>query len=136
QRPFLLDLPTANSLHLRDATLEAQVRQTEQALTEQRPRWGEGAPAVRLLQTRLDDLRDRLQRQRDSIIEGYVESLALETQLLEHKRDELHRAYDEQFALASDVSSQDATLASLTEERVRAEAACDLIDDRLREVNL
>src|SRR5690606_9442885 len=104
--------------------------------TEQRARWGEGYPAVKLLQTRFDDLRDRLQRQRDSIIEGYVESLAQETQLLEHKRDELQRAYDEQFALASDVSSQAATLASLTEERVRAEAACDLIDDRLREVNL
>ncbi len=136
QRPFLLDLATANSLHLRDANLEDQVRQTEQSLTEQLSRWGEGYPAVKLLQARLDDLRNRLQRQRDSIIEGYVESLSQEHQLLEHKRNELQRAYDEQFALASDVSSQGATLAALQVEQARAETACDLIDDRIRQINL
>jgi succinoglycan biosynthesis transport protein ExoP len=136
QRPFLLEAATANSVHLRDANLESQVRQTEQALTEELARWGAGYPAVKLLQTRLDDLKQRLEKQREGIIEGYVDSLAQEYQLLEHKRNELQRAYDEQFALATDVSAQATTLKALQEERQRAETACDLVDDRIREITL
>lgn len=136
QRPFLLEMATANSTHLRDANLEQQVRQAEQALRAELARWGEGYPRVKLLQESLDELKTRLAAQRTQIVEGYVEGLRQQADLLQHKRDELQTAYDEQFELATDVSSQTVTLESLKTKLVRAEQNRDLIDERIKQLSL
>ena len=136
QQPFLLEMATANVTHLRDANLEAQVRQAEQALTAELAQWGEGYPRVKLLQGTLDDLKQRLANQRKHIVQGYVDGLEQEYELLRHKRDELQAAYDEQFKLAIDASEKTLTLNGLEEDLVRADAAADLINERLKEVSL
>ncbi len=136
QQPFLLEMATANSTHLRDANLESQVRQAEQLLDNELARWGEGYPRVKLLKASLEDLKVRLAKQRANIVEGYVDALRQEYELLKHKRDELQLAYDEQFKLATDVSTQTLTLSGLQEDLVRSEEAADMIDERIKELNL
>ena len=59
-----------------------------------------------------------------------------EYEVLEHKRNELRTAYDTQFKLAMDVSNQAMQLASLKEALLRTERLCDILDDRIKELNL
>ncbi len=136
QRMYLLEMASSQQHSMRDMDLEVQVRQVEQALTAQRSRWGEGHPSVKLLRESLDEVRDRLKKQQQAIIEAYVDGLRQEYQLMDHKRTELRTAYDTQFKLATDVSAQALELASLEEALKRTERLCDILDDRIKEVNL
>src|SRR5262249_19450449 len=77
-----------------------------------------------------------LKKQQQAIIESYVDSLRRDHELLEHKRDELRITYDKQYKQATDVSSQSLELASLEDAYKRTEKFCDILDDRIKELNL
>lgn len=136
QRMHLLEMASNQQHAMRDMDLESQVSQIEQQLTSERARWGEGHPRVKLLRESLDESRERLKKQQQAIIEAYVDGLRQEFQLLDHKRVELRTAYDTQFKLATDVSSQSLELASLEEALKRTERLCDILDERIKAVNL
>jgi polysaccharide biosynthesis transport protein len=136
QRPYLLEMAGAEHQALRDSELERQVKQLEQALVSERARWGEGHPRVRLLADSLDEMKVELQAKQKSIIEGYVESLRQQFELLDHKRSELQGAYDRQFEAASRVSSLVVHLTSLQEELARTEKMCDALDDQIKKLDL
>ncbi|CAN0368857.1 unnamed protein product, partial [Ectocarpus sp. 4 AP-2014] len=81
-------------------------------------------------------LSQRHEKQQEAVVTSYVDGLRQEFELLVQRRDELQKAYDKQFRLATEVSSQAAQLASLDEAYHRTERYCELIDDRIREVEL
>jgi capsular exopolysaccharide synthesis family protein len=136
QRPYLLELATANSTNLRDANLESQVREIEQQLNVELSKWGAGYPRVKLMKASLRDLEKQLTEQRQHLVEGYVDGVQQEFELLDNKRAELQKAYDEQFGLATDVSAQIVTQESLKQEVERAAENCALIDERIKQLNL
>lgn len=136
QRPFLLEAASSEQRTMRDMELENRVQQVEQALTSERARWGEGHPSVRLLRESLAEFRKRLDEKQKDIVDAYVDRLRQESELLEHKRNELRNAYDKQFRLATEVSSQALQLASLEDALKRTEKLCDILDERIKEVNL
>ncbi len=136
QRPFLLEMAAGTQAALRDIDLERQIKQLDQSLVSERARWGDGHPRVRLLAESLVELRKELKTKQASIIEGYVEGLKQSYELLDHKRSELQAAYDRQFEAATRVSSLIGQLGSLQETYRRAENGCDIVDERIKEVNL
>jgi len=136
ERIYLLEAASKERAGMRDTNLENQVRQIEQLLTTERAQWGEGHPKVKLLKESYDGLKDQLQKQQDAIVVSYVDSLRQEYEVLDHKRDELRTAYDRQFKMATDVSSQALELAALEEALQRTEQTCDILDERIKEVNL
>ena len=77
-----------------------------------------------------------LKKQQQAIVEAYVDALRQEYEVLEHKRNELRGAYDTQFKLAMDVSNQALQLTALKEALDRTEKLCDILDDRIKELNL
>ena len=62
--------------------------------------------------------------------------LRQEFEVLEHKRNELRSAYDTQFKLAMDVSNQALQLTGTQGGAGRTEKLCDILDDRIKELNL
>lgn len=136
QRLFIYEQATGASTSLRDANLETEVSQMEQELAVKLAQWGEGNRRAKQLKDTLDELKKRLAIQREDIIEGYIDSLRQECELIEHKRKELQTAYDAQFQLATEVGSQTLTLKSLHEELAKAEKNTALIDQRIKEINL
>jgi capsular exopolysaccharide synthesis family protein len=135
-RIYLLEAASKHQAGMRDMDLEQQVRQIEQVLTTERAQWGEGHPRVRLLRDSFAKQQKRLKEQQQAIVVAYVDELRQEYEVIEHKRNELRTAYDRQFKLATDVSSQALELASLEEALERTERLCDILDDRIKEVNL
>lgn len=136
QRPFLLDMAGDDQQALRDIELERQVQEVEQALASERARWGEGHPRVKLLRQSLAELRDKLTKMQEIVIEAYVESVRQQYELLDQKRSELQAAYDASFAAATQASSLLVQLNSLQEAYERTANMCDILDERIKEVNL
>ena len=136
ERVYLLEAASKEQAGMRDVDLENQVRQVEQVLTTERAQWGEGHPRVRLLRESYDELKKQLKKQQDAIVIAYVDGLRQEYEVLDHKRNELRTAYDRQFKMATDVSSQALELAALEDALERTERLCDILDDRIKEVNL
>ncbi len=135
-RMSLLEAASMDQRAMRDVDLERSIQSMEQALTAERTRWGEGHPRVKLLNESLTEQRKRLKKQQQAIIEAHVDALRQEFEVLEHKRNELRTAYDTQFKLAMDVSNQAMQLAGLKDALSRTEKLCDILDDRIKELNL
>ncbi len=136
QRLMLLEIAVSQQAGKRELDLANNVQQVEQALISERARWGEGHPRVRLLNDSLTELRGRLAKQQQAVISSYVDNLRQEYELLSHKRNELRAAYDKQYKLASEVSSKSLQLASLEDALERTERTCDILDERIKELNL
>jgi len=150
-RPFLLELASSQRSVAQDISvenqmqldLEKQIQAVELQLNNLRATWGDGHTRVKLLIESRDDLQARLAEQqeetearKDSIITAYVETVGQEYQLLAQKREELQRSYDTQFKLAMQVNSQAAKLSTLEDSLARTEKMVDILDDRIKEVNL
>jgi capsular exopolysaccharide synthesis family protein len=136
QRMFLLEMASSESNVHRDLDLESQVRTYEQSLTVERSKWGEGHPRVKLLRDSLTKLKKDVKKKQEAIITAYVDEARQQYELLDHKRAELQRAYDDQFKMASEVSAQVLELESLKEDVARTVKLCEILDDRIKEVNL
>jgi capsular exopolysaccharide synthesis family protein len=135
-RVYLLEAASKTQAGMRDMDLERQVRQIEQLLTTERAQWGEGHPRVKLLRDSYEKQQKRLKEQQQAIIVAYVDNLRQDFEVLEHKRNELNTAYNRQLKMATDVSSQALELAALEEALQRTEKLCDILDDRIKEVDL
>jgi capsular exopolysaccharide synthesis family protein len=136
ERMYLLEAASENQPMMRDANLEEQVEIVERSLTSERAQWGEGHPRVRLLRESLDEVRGKVQKQQQAIIVAYVDRLRQEYEVLEHKHKELRNAYDAQFKEATDASNQALQLASLQEAQDRTAQYCDVLEERIKELNL
>jgi capsular exopolysaccharide synthesis family protein len=136
QRPYLLEMAGAEQQALRDVELEREVKQLEQALVNERSQWGEGHPRVKLLADSLERLREELKEKQAAIVESYLESLRQHYELLDHKRSEVQAAYDRQFEAATRVSGLVVQLAALKDSYERTLNMCEILDERIKEVNL
>ncbi|MEM8943655.1 MAG: polysaccharide biosynthesis tyrosine autokinase [Planctomycetota bacterium] len=150
-RLFLLELASnrqsvANDIRVEDQLqlgIEQQIRDVDREINALRATWGDGHSRVKLALQSKSELEERLAQQqsevegrKDTIIAAYVETVAQEYQLLEQKREELQRSYDAQFKLAMQVNSQAAKLASLEDALARTIRLVDILDERIKEVNL
>lgn len=136
QLPYLRTLAYASGNDRRSGDLEVQIQNLELALLAERSRWGDGYPKVKLLKESLAGLVERRDKLQASTIKGYVDNQREEYELLVQRRDELQRAYDKQFRLATDVSSQAAQLASLQDAYEHAKGYSEQIATEMRQLNL
>jgi capsular exopolysaccharide synthesis family protein len=136
ERPYLLETASKQQAGMRDLDLENEVRSVEQMLTRERFQWGEGHRRVVMLLEQSTKLQEKLNKQKEAIIISFVEGLRQDYEILEHKRNELRTAYDHQFKMATEVSAQAIELSAKQNAVKRAEAECDIINERIKEVNL
>ncbi|WP_197529779.1 GumC family protein [Botrimarina mediterranea] len=136
QIPFLMELARTAQAGSRSGDLDGQIQMMEQNLIAQQAKWGPGYPAVRLLEESLAKLRERRAEQQQATLNAYVDGLRQNYELLAQRRDELQKAYDKQFALATEVSQQAAKLADLQEAYEQTSEYCDTLNKQIREVNL
>jgi capsular exopolysaccharide synthesis family protein len=136
QRLFLLDMAGSDQASLRDLEMERQVQQIEQSLSSERARWGEGHPRVKMLRDALNETREKVAEKQANTIEAYVETVKQRYELLEQKHAELQTAYDATFNNATQVSTEVIELQSLQDAFDRTAKYCEILDDRIRQVDL
>lgn len=150
-RPFLLELAStqqtvAHDIRIEDQLrlgIEEQIREVDREISALRATWGDGHSRVKLslqaktaLEQQLAEQKIAIEERKERIVAAYVETVAQEYQLLESKREELQRSYDAQFKLAMQVSSQAAKLSTLEDALARTIRLGDILDERIKEVNL
>jgi len=150
-RPFLMELASGQNSIAQDIRienqqqlgLEKQIQDIELAINELRATWGDGHTRVKLslqaktvLEARLEKQQAAVEKRKETILSAYLETVSQEYQLLEQQREGLQRSYDEQFQLAIQVSSKAAKLATLQEALARTIRLVDILDERIKEVNL
>jgi capsular exopolysaccharide synthesis family protein len=136
QRPYLMETAISQHSTSRTADLSNQVREVEQQLTVERSRWGDGYPRVRMLKESLDSMKSELAEQQAAVIEAYVDSLRQDYEILTSKRDELQRAFEKQFDLATEVSGQVIELDSLEAAVQRAAEDVSLLAEQIKRLEL
>jgi succinoglycan biosynthesis transport protein ExoP len=150
-RPFLLEQASAKStvaqeMHMQNQLelgIENQIQDVELSINSLRVTWGDGHPSVKLLlesrekmEQRLTDKQAAFEERKTAIVTAYVETASQQYQLVEQKRAELQRNYDTQFQLAMQVNSKAVQLATLEEAAARTARQVDILDDRIKELNL
>lgn len=150
-RPFLLELASnqqqvANELRFENQLqldLEKQAQELELQIATLKATWGDGHPRVQIMleqqeriQKRLAEQQAKVEENKATIVSAYVETVAQEFKLLEQKRAELQRTYDAQFKLAMQANSQSIKLAALEDSLDRTERLVEILDERIKEVNL
>ena len=151
QRVFLFEVASAQNSVVQEmrmenqllVSLEEQVQNIELQINELRATWGDGHARVKTalqsreaLEQRRAEQQTAITERKEAIITAYVETIAQEYHLLEQKREELQRSYDQQFKLAIQVSSQAAKLKTLEDGLERTIRLVDILDERIKEVNL
>jgi polysaccharide biosynthesis transport protein len=136
ERLYLLETAGKENAGRRDLDLEYQVRQVEQLLNNELAKWDRGHPKVRQLQKAYDGLKSRLKKQQEAIVVAFVAGLRQQCDMLENKRKELRMAHDSQYKKAIEVSSQAVELKTLENNVKRAERDYDIVNDRIKEVDL
>ena len=151
QRVFLFELASAQNSVVQEmrmenqllVSLEEQVQNIELQINELRATWGDGHARVKTalqsreaLEQRRAEQQTAITERKEAIITAYVETIAQQYHLLEQKREELQRSYDQQFKLAMQVSSQAAKLKTLEDGLERTIRLVDILDERIKEVNL
>jgi capsular exopolysaccharide synthesis family protein len=136
ERPYLLETASRELMGRRDVDLENQVRHVEQLLNTELAKWDVGHPQVQQLQKSHRNWQSRLKKQQEAIIVAFVEGLRQKAEGLEIKRKELSLAFNRQKQQAMEVSAQAVALDALQSKVKRAEGECDIINQRIQEVDI
>ena len=140
QKTKLIEAAMAQGLIKRDEFLQQQIHTLELLLSTESKRFGEGHPKVRRLKEPLEELRQRARaldaQVADAYVRGMQEEYIREYSLLKPKEEELQRNYDSQLTLAMKVNTKLFEYVTLQDALRRTEKLCDILDDRIKELNV
>jgi polysaccharide biosynthesis transport protein len=140
QRAGIIKAAVAQGLIKRDEFLQQQVHALELSLSTESKRLGPMHPKVKKLREPLEELRERMNRSDAEVEDAYVRGLeqdyALQQSLLKAKTEELQRNYDSQLGLTMQVNTKASKYLTLQDALRRTEKLCDILDDRIKELNV
>jgi capsular exopolysaccharide synthesis family protein len=140
QRAEVVKAAVAQGIIKRDEFLGQQIHSLELSLSAESKRLGDGHPKVKKLREPLEELRRQQQELNAEAENAYLQGLqqdnVLQSKLLQARVDELQRNYDAQLAITRKASAKAFEYTNLQEMLRRTEKLCDLLDDRIGELNV
>ena len=119
-----------------EARLRADLENLEQRLAALKQQFTDEALAVRLLKSEIEGRRNRLDAINREFAEGNVAVAEQQYLKAKEKEDQLAQYVEEQRKEAVDLTSQLAGYALLESDWTRTQKLCDIIDDRIKELNV
>ena len=140
RRAGLIEAAVAEGTIKRDEFLLQQIHTLELTMAMESRRLGEGHPKVRKLKEPLEELRERARKLdaqlADAYLGGMQQEYATQYSLLETKEEDLRQSYESQLELAAKVNTKVAEYMTLQDALRRTERLCDILDDRIKELNV
>ena len=121
---------------LQGNTLEEERSRLNLELTVLRAGCTEDHPAVRMTKLKLKQLEDQEKERNLAMAEAHTGWLKQEVAAAESRVKELGRSLEAQRKLAQDLNSKAVEYAMLVAEQNRAERICDLLDSRIKEIDI
>lgn len=138
-KQFAATLP-AVGVHIFVNNIETQLRsdleKAELELKNARRHCTEGHPSIQLIYTQIDHIKQQLESQAKEFSEAYSEVIELRWTTAKQREDELQVSFDKQREAAQDLGLKAAEYTVLQSELHRTEKLCDILDDRIKELNI
>jgi capsular exopolysaccharide synthesis family protein len=126
-RIFVNDIEMQLSSELKD--LEVEMKELRYYCTNEHP-------SIRAIQTKIAHVRNELDAQAKKFSDAYIEVLRIKWITAKEREKELQASYDAQREAAQDLGVKATKYAVLKSELSRAERACEIIDDRMKDLNV
>ncbi len=124
------------SLNDRETQLQTELRNTEIELKNARYHCTEEHPSVQAIHAKIGRIQKELDDQAKEFADSYIEVMRLRWTTAKQREDELQESFDQQLQEAKDLGIKATEYSVLQSELKRVEKVCDIIDDRIKELNV
>jgi capsular exopolysaccharide synthesis family protein len=119
-----------------ETQLESELRNAEVELKNISYYVTEDHPAVKALHVKIDHIKNRLTEEMKNFADAYTEVMRQRWQTAEQKQQTLLTAFQAQREAAQDLGVKAAEYTMLQSELERAERICEILDGRIKELNV
>jgi len=124
------------SVNDRETQLRSELRTAEMELKNARDHCTEDHPSIKAIHAKIDRIKQELNEQAQEFADAYTEVMRLRWQAAQQRQNELQTSFDEQIQTAQEFGIKAAEYAVLQSELRRAERICEILDDRIKELNV
>jgi capsular exopolysaccharide synthesis family protein len=119
-----------------ETQLQSELRGTEIELKSARLRCTEDHPSVQAIHTKINQIKQQLDEQARQFADAYIEVMQLRWVTAKQREDELQVSFDTQRQAAQDLGIKATEYSVIQSELKRLERLCEILDDRIKELNV
>jgi capsular exopolysaccharide synthesis family protein len=119
-----------------ETQLKAELRAAEIELKNAMYHCTEDHPSVQAIHAKINRIKQELDEQAREFADSYIEVMRLRWIAASEREDELQTSVDGQFQMARDLGIKAAEHSVLQSELKRTERLCEILDDRIKELNV
>jgi len=124
------------SLNDRETQLRSELRAAEMELKNARYHCTEDHPSIQAIHAKIERINQELDEQAKEFADAYTEVMQLRWLTAKERENELQTSFDSQLLAAREFGVKAAEYAVLQSELKRAERICEILDDRIKELNV
>ncbi len=119
-----------------ETQLKAELRAVEIELQNARYHCSEDHPSIQAIQAKIDHIKQELESQAREFADSYAEVMRLRWATAMERENELQASFDAQFQASCDLGIKATEYSMLKSELNRTERLCEILDDRIKELNV
>ena len=116
--------------------LLAELKEAETQLRSVRYYCTEDHPSVKVLRIKIDNIKQQLNEQAKEFADAYLEVNRLKMETAKQRENELQASYDVQCKESQELGIKAAEYSVLQSELKRTERLCEILDERIKELNV
>ena len=120
----------------RETQLQSELRQAETELKDARYHCTEEHPSVQALLSKVDRINQELEKEAEEFADAYIEVMQLRWTTAKDRMDEVRASFEAQHEEARGFGVLVARYSLLQSELARAERICEIVDNRIKELNV
>ena len=124
------------SLDDRETQLRSELRVAEMELKNALYHCTEDHPSIKTIHSKIDRIKQELDEQAREFADAYTEVMRLRLVAAQEREDELQKSFDSQLFAAREFGTKAAEYTMLQSELRRAERICEILDERIKELNV
>jgi len=119
-----------------ETQLRSELKDLEVKLKNARYHCTENHPSIQAIQAKINHIRERLREQTEKFAEAYLEVMRQKWITARQREDELLASFNTQQEAAQDLSVKATEYSVLQAELGRTERLCEILDNRIKELNV
>lgn len=119
-----------------ESQLRSELKETEVQLRNARFYCTEDHPSIKAIKIKIDNIKQQLNEHAKEFADAYLEVNRLKLETARQREAELQGSYDAQCKASQDLGIQAAEYSILQSELKRTERLCEILDNRIKELNV
>jgi len=120
----------------KEIQLKSELRETQAEFKNAKQYATENHPAINALKTKAEYIKGQIDDEAEKFAEAYIEAMRIRWDAAKQKEQEIQESFDEQYQSAQDLGVKATEYTALKSELERAERICEILDERIKELNV